>query len=108
VLLLQLTVAADHSRRSALYLAERARMKRRRPVLAVKQQTTIMNTTDGNLAASSNQSQMQESAPAVNKLALESLSKPIGTFGGITDQILRVRHGQAISADTGDQGGGQN
>jgi hypothetical protein len=67
-----------------------------------------MNTTDGNLAASSNQSQTQESTPTVSKLAFESLSKPIGTFGETPDRILRVRDGQPEPADTGDQGGGQN
>jgi hypothetical protein len=67
-----------------------------------------MNTTDKNLAAGSDESQIQESVPAVNALAVESLSKPIGTFGGITDRVIRVRNGQPIPADTGDQGGGQN
>jgi hypothetical protein len=35
-------------------------------------------------------------------------AKPIGTFGGVTDFILRFRKGELTAADTGDQGGGQN
>ena len=34
--------------------------------------------------------------------------KPVGTFGGSIDFILRIRNGKPIAADTGDQGGGQN
>jgi hypothetical protein len=36
------------------------------------------------------------------------MAKPIGTFCGATDFILRFRNGDLIAADTGDQGGGQN
>ena len=71
-------------------------------------QITIMNTIGRNEAAGANQSQTQEPVPAVNELALESLSKPIGTFAGVTDRIIRVRNDRPIAADTGDQGGGQN
>jgi hypothetical protein len=39
---------------------------------------------------------------------LESLSKPIGTFAGTKDRILRIRNGQIIPPNAGDQGGGQN
>jgi len=74
----------------------------------INQQNRVMNTTDDNLAAGSDQSQKHESVPVINNSALESLSKPIGTFGGTTDRIIRVRSGEAIPADTGDQGGGQN
>jgi|SRR5215469_7100460 len=88
---------------------------RRRPgsggdgaTLVVKQQITVMNTPDDYFAAGSDQGQKHESMPVVNNLALESLSKPLGTFGGTTDRIFRVRNGEAIPADTGDQGGGQN
>jgi len=34
--------------------------------------------------------------------------KPVGTFGGSTDFILRIRNGKPVAEDTGDQGGGQN
>jgi hypothetical protein len=34
--------------------------------------------------------------------------KPVGTFGGSIDFILRIRNGKPVAADTGDQGGGQN
>jgi hypothetical protein len=67
-----------------------------------------MNTPDDYLAAGSDQSQTHESMPVVNNPALELSGKPMGTFGGTTDKILRVRNGEAIPADTGDQGGGQN
>jgi hypothetical protein len=39
---------------------------------------------------------------------LIEMAKPIGTFGGLTDIILRFRNGVPVAADTGDQGGGQN
>jgi hypothetical protein len=67
-----------------------------------------MNTIGGNETAGANQSQNQESVPAVNEGTLETLSKPIGTFAGVTDRIIRVRNGGPVAADTGDQGGGQN
>jgi hypothetical protein len=35
-------------------------------------------------------------------------AKPIGTFAGQKDFILRFRNGKLVPADTGDQGGGQN
>ena len=35
-------------------------------------------------------------------------AKPIGTFAGETDLILRFEKGELVPADTGDQGGGQN
>jgi hypothetical protein len=76
--------------------------------LSVNQLIKVMNTIDGNLAAGSTQSQQQESVAAVNKSILESLSKPVGTFAGITDGILRIRDGRPTAMDTGDQGGGQN
>lgn len=34
--------------------------------------------------------------------------KPVGSFGNMTDLVLRFRGGQLVAADTGDQGGGQN
>jgi hypothetical protein len=39
---------------------------------------------------------------------LHSLSQPIGTFGGSEDRIIRIRNGEIIPANTGDQGGGQS
>jgi hypothetical protein len=41
-------------------------------------------------------------------LELIEMAEPIGTFGGLTDTILRFRNGVPVPADTGDQGGGQN
>ena len=37
-----------------------------------------------------------------------ALCKPVGTFAGTDDLILRVRNGQVVAADSGDQGNGQN
>ena len=39
---------------------------------------------------------------------LQSISQPIGTFGGSEDRMIRIRNGKIIAANTGDQGGGQN
>jgi hypothetical protein len=47
--------------------------------------------------------------PSVNPpLDLIKMAKPVGTFAGTTDFILRLRKGVLIPSDTGDQGGGQN
>ena len=56
----------------------------------------------------------QEHAPAVVDEkdpplpALTSMAKPMGTFAGEGDFILRIHHGKVAPANTGDQGGGQN
>ena len=39
---------------------------------------------------------------------LEFISVPVGSFAGTLERILRIRDGQHVPADTGDQGGGQN
>jgi hypothetical protein len=39
---------------------------------------------------------------------LQSISEPVGTFGGSEDRIIRIRNGKIVAANTGDQGGGQN
>jgi hypothetical protein len=39
---------------------------------------------------------------------LMALGTPIGTFGGSTDILLRIRNGKPITANAGGQGGGQN
>jgi hypothetical protein len=50
-----------------------------------------------------------ESPAGPNDLSvIESLTVPIGTFGGSQDRILRIRNGKPVPADTGEQGGGQN
>jgi hypothetical protein len=36
------------------------------------------------------------------------VGKPIGPFAGSEDFIIRIRNGKLVTADTGDQGGGQN
>lgn len=39
---------------------------------------------------------------------LQSISEPVGSFGGSEDRIIRIRNGQLVAADTRSQGGGQN
>ena len=39
---------------------------------------------------------------------LMALGTPMGTFGGSTDILLRIRNGRPIAANVGGQGGGQN
>ena len=39
---------------------------------------------------------------------LITLGTPIGTFGGSSDILLRIRNGKAVTANAGGQGGGQN
>jgi hypothetical protein len=39
---------------------------------------------------------------------LHAISQPIGSFGGTEDRIVRIRNGQIVTADTGDQGSGQS
>jgi len=39
---------------------------------------------------------------------LMALGTPIGTFGGSTDILLRIRNGKPTTANAGGQGGGQN
>lgn len=39
---------------------------------------------------------------------LMKTAKPIGTFASSDDLILRIRSGELVAADTGDQGQGQN
>jgi hypothetical protein len=43
-----------------------------------------------------------------SKPKFSGAAKPVGTFGGSIDFILRIRNGKPVAADTGDQGGGQN
>jgi hypothetical protein len=50
----------------------------------------------------------KNSAITISAVDLMKMAKPIGTFGGPGDLILRFRNGKAVAADTGDQGGGQN
>jgi hypothetical protein len=56
----------------------------------------------------------QEQNPAVvderrpSLPALTSMAKPMGTFAGEGDFILRIHDGKVAPANTGDQGGGQN
>jgi hypothetical protein len=33
---------------------------------------------------------------------------PVGTFGGSTDILVRIRNGKPVAANVGSQGGGQN
>ena len=49
----------------------------------------------------------QEKNSPIPKSVVElmKMAKPIGSFGGVTDFILRFRNGELTAADTGDQGG---
>jgi hypothetical protein len=53
-------------------------------------------------------SQSKGTPPNIFAVDLIKMAKPIGTFGGLTDSVLRFRNGVPVAADTGDQGGGQN
>jgi hypothetical protein len=60
-----------------------------------------------------NLKQLEQAPPVVDERdsplrALLSMAKPIGTFAGEGDFILRIHDGKVVPADTGDQGGGQN
>jgi hypothetical protein len=50
----------------------------------------------------------KDSRATVSAVDLKRTAKPIGTFAGSKDSILRFRNGELVAADTGDQGGGQN
>ena len=51
----------------------------------------------------------QNEAPLTASIArLVTMMKPIGTFAGREDFTLRIRNGELVAGDTGDQGGGQN
>lgn len=50
---------------------------------------------------------VSESARSTETISLENFA-PVGTFAGSKDTVLRIRNGQSVAADTGDQGGGQN
>jgi len=52
--------------------------------------------------------QKHVTSATVSAVDLERTAKPIGTFAGSKDSILRFRNGELVGADTGDQGGGQN
>jgi hypothetical protein len=45
---------------------------------------------------------------SLSAVELKRTGKPIGTFAGSKDSILRFRNGESVAANTGDQGGGQN
>jgi hypothetical protein len=53
-------------------------------------------------------SHSKDSPATVSAVNLMRMAKPIGTFAGSKDSILRFRNGESVAADTGDQGGGQN
>lgn len=53
-------------------------------------------------------SRPKDAAATISAVDLRRLAKPIGTFGGFTDLIVRFRNGELVAENTGDQGGGQN
>jgi hypothetical protein len=50
----------------------------------------------------------KESAVTISTEEISRSAKPIGTFSGSTDFVLRFRKGELVAENTGDQGGGQN
>jgi hypothetical protein len=50
----------------------------------------------------------EEPPPMVPIDRLVMMTKPIGTFAGREDFIVRMCNGKIVTGDTGDQGGGQN
>jgi hypothetical protein len=66
--------------------------------------TPIMNTPYSDQTVRTK----EQEAVADDRRTLESVSIPIGSFSGSEDRIVRIRKGQIVPADTGDQGGGQN
>jgi hypothetical protein len=44
----------------------------------------------------------------ISAVELMKMAKPVGSFGGETDFVLRFHKGHLIATDSGDQGGGQN
>jgi hypothetical protein len=53
-------------------------------------------------------SHSKDSPVTISAVDLMSMAKPIGTFAGSKDSILRFRSGELVAADTGEQGAGQN
>jgi hypothetical protein len=46
----------------------------------------------------------EESPFTISTANLVTMGKPIGTFAGSEDFIMRIRNGKLVTADTGDQG----
>ena len=46
----------------------------------------------------------EESPFTISTANLVTMGKPIGTFAGSEDFIIRIRNGKLVTADTGDQG----
>ena len=53
-------------------------------------------------------SRSKDSPATISAVDLKRMAKPIGTFAGSKDSILRFRNGELVATNTGDQGGGQN
>jgi hypothetical protein len=47
----------------------------------------------------------EESPFTISTANLVTMGKPIGTFAGSEDFIIRIRNGKLVTADTGDQRG---
>lgn len=50
----------------------------------------------------------KDSPVTVSAIDFMKMAKPIGSFAGSTDFILRFRDGEPVAADVGDEGRGQN
>jgi hypothetical protein len=69
-------------------------------------QPVIMNAQQINQTLT--QKKQQSASRAERPNHSEFISIPIGSFAGTLERIIRIRDGQPVPADTGDQGGGQN
>ena len=56
--------------------------------------------------------QIDPGRPAVERklkdTTAQKKAKPVGTFASAEDRVIRIRRGERLPQDTGDQGGGQN
>jgi hypothetical protein len=53
-------------------------------------------------------SESKDTPSKISAVDRMEMAKPIGSFGGLTDGVLRFRNGVPVPANTGDKGGGQN
>jgi hypothetical protein len=67
---------------------------------------SIMNALQNNKLQGT--TSFNESAATISAEEISRSAKPIGTFSGSTDFVLRFRNGELVAENTGDQGGGQN
>ena len=74
--------------------------------LKLSERISIMNALENDQKQVTSHS--KDSPVTISAVDLMSMAKPIGTFAGSKDSILRFRSGELVAADTGEQGAGQN